>query len=191
MSDVRTIDDLKRAVRALATHFRTDTVVIIGSQSVLLEWPDAPLLMRTSGEIDAYPVNWLGWEAENPGEEASEEINALFGWGSMFHDAHGFYIDGVDANTATFPPGWQDRVIHLAVQMGVATVTAIAPSPEDLVISKLVRLDEKDIAYIKERNRFRPLDIETIRQRLAATKMHDVTKRSVAAFLDSLDSTKG
>jgi hypothetical protein len=37
MSDVRTIEDLERAVRALAAHFETDTVVIVGSQSVLLD----------------------------------------------------------------------------------------------------------------------------------------------------------
>jgi len=79
VSEVRTIEDLERAVRALASHFRTDTVVIIGSQSVLLEWPDAPVLMRTSGEIDAYPINWLGWEQDPPGDEASEEINRLQG----------------------------------------------------------------------------------------------------------------
>lgn len=41
MSEVRTIDDLHRAVRSLATHFDTDVVVIVGSQSVLLEWPDS------------------------------------------------------------------------------------------------------------------------------------------------------
>ena len=186
MSEVRTIEDLERAVRALATHFRTDTVVIIGSQSVLLEWPDAPVLMRTSGEIDAYPINWLGWEQDHPGDEASEEINALFGWGSIFHEAHGFYIDGVDANTATLPPGWQDRVIHLAVQLDGTTVTAIAPSPEDLVVSKLVRLDEKDIAYIQERHRFRPLDIETVVDRLAATETDDATRKSALAFLSFL-----
>lgn len=186
MSEVRTIEDLERAVRALATHFRTDTIVIIGSQSVLLEWPDAPVLMRTSGEIDAYPINWLGWEQEHPGDEASEEINALFGWGSIFHETHGFYIDGVDARTATLPPGWQDRVIYLAVQLDGAKVTAIAPSPEDLVVSKLARLDEKDILYIQERHRFRPLDIETIAERLAATEMEDATRRSASAFLSSL-----
>lgn len=104
----------------------------------------------------------------------------------MFHEAHGFYIDGVDANTATLPPGWQDRVIHLAVQLDGATVTAIAPSPEDLVVSKLARLDAKDIAYIQERHRFRPLDIETVADRLAATEIDDATRKSALAFLSFL-----
>lgn len=104
MNAVRTIDDLHRAVRALAVHFDTDVVVIVGSQSVLLEWPDAPVLMRTSGEIDAYPGNIREWEAKNPGDLASEEINVLFGWGSQFHETFGFYIDGVDETTAKLPP---------------------------------------------------------------------------------------
>jgi hypothetical protein len=109
ISDVRTIEDLERAVRALAVHFETDTVVIVGSQSVLLDWPDAPILMRTSGEIDAYPGNNRDWEAKNPGEIASEEINALFGYGSNFHTTHGFYIDGVDENSARLPADWRSR----------------------------------------------------------------------------------
>jgi hypothetical protein len=55
MSDsraIRSLDDLERAVRAVATEFNTDKVFIIGSQSILLAWPEAPALMRTSPEID-------------------------------------------------------------------------------------------------------------------------------------------
>lgn len=189
VSDIRTIADLERAVRALSTHFHTDTVVIIGSQSVLLEWPDAPILMRSSGEIDAYPINWEAWESEHPGEEASEEINALFGWGSDFHVTHGFYIDGVDASTATLPEGWRDRVIHMTVKGYGTTVTAIAPSPEDLIVSKLARLEEKDIAYIAERHRFRPLNFALIRARLAATEMDDIRRADAKSFLDRLEAS--
>lgn len=91
MPDVRTIEDLDRAIRSMARYFKTDVIVIIGSQSVLLDWPDAPELLRTSGEIDAYPGNIREWEIENPELEASEEVNALFGWGSSFHESFGFY----------------------------------------------------------------------------------------------------
>jgi hypothetical protein len=53
----RTLEDLERAVRAIATEFKTDKVFIIGSQGILLAWPDAPDLMRASPEIDAFPEN--------------------------------------------------------------------------------------------------------------------------------------
>jgi len=107
----RTIADLERTVRAIATEFKTDSVFIIGSQAILLGWPEAPLAMKVSPEIDAFPGNAKIWEtqekAKHPGEnpEASEHINALFGEGSRFHETHGFYIDGVDENTAMLPTG--------------------------------------------------------------------------------------
>jgi hypothetical protein len=41
-SPIRTLDDLDRTVRAIATEFQTDKIFIIGSQGILLAWPDAP-----------------------------------------------------------------------------------------------------------------------------------------------------
>ena len=105
----RTLDDLERTVRAIATEFKSDMVFIIGSQAILAEWPDAPPAMTASPEIDAFPANARLWEtqekAKHPGEnpEASEHINALFGEGSRFHRTHGFYIDGVDRAPPTPP----------------------------------------------------------------------------------------
>jgi hypothetical protein len=42
-SFVRTFEDLVETVRAIARLFKTDKVFIIGSQSILLSWPDAPI----------------------------------------------------------------------------------------------------------------------------------------------------
>ena len=98
-SGLRTLADLERAVRALCFHFETDAIVIVGSQAILAIWPDAPALLRRSGEIDAYPANAREWQIKNQGMEASEEVFALFGEASPFHLAHGFYIDGVDETT--------------------------------------------------------------------------------------------
>jgi hypothetical protein len=74
--------------------------VVVGSQAILASWPDPPTLLTGSIEIDAYPANAKEWEAQH-GVEASEEINANFGYLSPFHETHGFYIDGVDETTAT------------------------------------------------------------------------------------------
>ena len=109
---VRTVADLVEAGKAIARQFQSDKVFIVGSQSILLSWPDAPAIMRTSGEIDVYPGNAKLWEvtrkALDPDDdpEASEEIAALFGEGSAFHRKHGFHIDGVDENTARLPRDW-------------------------------------------------------------------------------------
>ena len=103
----RTLEDLERTVRALATEFDTDKVIIIGSQAVLVGWPDAPTDMTSTPEIDAYPGNAKQWQQINTDTEASEHINALFGYGSQFHQDSRVYIDGVDEDTAKLPVGWE------------------------------------------------------------------------------------
>jgi hypothetical protein len=166
----RTLEDLQRAVRAIATEFGTDKVFIIGSQAVLVEWPDAPTDMTSTPEIDAYPGNAKLWQAMNSDMEASEHINALFGYGSQFHQTHGFYIDGVDEGTAKLPPGWEDRAWVRKLDIGGKTVSVVAPSAEDLIVSKLARLDPKDQEFIEAYNTGRPLDLTLIEDRVRASQ---------------------
>lgn len=181
-------------MRALAFHFQTDTVVVIGSQAILVGWPEAPVIMRTSPEIDAYPADARLWEkrmnakAQNPAEmaEASEDINAWFGQGSAFEGKWGFYIDGVDESTARLPPGWQQRAIYREVDGIKGTVTVVAPSPVDLVISKLHRLEEKDRSYIEALHRSRPLDRKLVLDRMKACEPAQESMARVEAFINAL-----
>jgi hypothetical protein len=188
----RTWEDLERTVRAIATEFKTDTVFIIGSQAILLSWPDAPTDMNASPEIDAYPKNAKIWETEerikHPDEvpEASEHIDALFGMGSQFHRTHGFYIDGVDENTAKLPEGWNDRAIVKRIDVGNREVTVIAPCPEDLIVSKLARLDDKDKAFIETYNSVRPLDQILIEQRIRQSDFEPAVAERAIAYIRTL-----
>jgi len=184
---VRTRLDLERAVRSLAEHFRTDAVVVVGSQSVLVGWPDAPVLMRTSGEIDAYPANARLLERGRPGYEVSEEIFALFGDGSPFEEAHGFYIDGVDDTTAKLPPGWERRAVyHETEALDGRPLRAIAPCTDDMIVSKLHRLVEKDRAYVEACHAARPLDVPLLKTRMAACGPRREVLDKACAFLDTL-----
>ena len=168
----RTLEDLERTVRAIATEFKTDKVFIIGSQAILLSWADAPTDMKASPEIDAFPENAKVWEVEekqkHPDEspEASEHIDALFGMGSRFHQTHGFYIDGVDESTAKLPAGWNERAVIRQIDVGGRSVMAVAPCPEDLIVSKLARLDDKDKSFIEAYHSARPLDPVVIEERI-------------------------
>jgi hypothetical protein len=186
----RTIADLERTVRALATEFKTDRVFIIGSQAILLGWPTAPTAMRGSPEIDAYPDNARVWEIEerkkDPDAEASEHINALFGYGSTFHRTHGFYIDGVDDSTAKLPPDWQKRALSLPVDVMGRSVIAVAPCPEDLIVSKLARLGPKDKEFIEAYHFARPLNLDLVERRLRATDLDPMVIEQAAAYLSSL-----
>jgi hypothetical protein len=181
-SFVRTYEDLIEAVRAVAHHFDTDKVFIIGSQSILLSWPDAPVSLRTSGEIDAYPGNARLWEITRKEldpdypPEASEEINAYFGEGSAFHRAHGFYIDGVDENTARLPANRNSRAIHKQFDV----------DGKDVIVSKLARLSEKDKDFVEAYHATRPLDLELIIERINATDLEPVLQQRAIRFVTRL-----
>jgi Nucleotidyltransferase of unknown function (DUF6036) len=194
---VRTVEDLIETVKAIARLFRSDEVFIIGSQSILLSWPDAPVMMRTSGEIDAYPGNARLWEVARKeldpedAPEASEEIAVLFGEGSAFHRKHGFYIDGVDENTARVPQGWKNRAIVRAVEIDGRIVRAVAPCPEDVVVSKLARLNEKDRDFIMAYHTARPLDPRLIEDRIKVTDLDPAVSRRAVDYIRSLASAAG
>jgi hypothetical protein len=188
----RTLDDLERTVRAIATEFKTDKVFIIGSQAILLSWPDAPTIMRASPEIDVFPENAKIWEIaekqKHPGEspEASEHIDALFGMGSQFHKTHGFYIDGVDENTARLPVGWHTRAAVLRIDVGGRNVMAVAPCPEDLIVSKLARLDDKDQSFIEAYHSARPLDPSVIEERIRLSDFEPAISSRAIDYIRSL-----
>lgn len=189
----RTLEDLIETVKVIARYFDADQVFIIGSQSILLSWPDAPVLMRTSSEIDAYPGNAKLWEITqkqlDPDDdpEASEEIATLYGEGSAFHKQHGFYIDGVDENTASLPRQWQQRCIQRPVDVDGKQVLAVAPSPEDIIVSKLARLVDKDKEFILAYHQERPLDKNLILQRLDDTDLDAAITDRARVFIQALD----
>lgn len=185
---VRTSADLDKAGRSLASHFNTDLVVIIGSQSVLVGWPDAPVIMRTSDEIDAYPANYKEWEEmpANRGFQASEEINALFGHMSNFDEEFGFYIDGCDEKTARLPPDWQKRAVYKTINAYGKKVDLVAPSIEDMTLSKLVRLVDKDRGWISSLHESRPLDKVLLLERMRETNLRPDVVAKAAHFLATL-----
>lgn len=193
-SSLRTEADLQRAVRALVREFKAATIFIIGSQAILMSWPDAPDIMRGTPEIDAYPDNAMLWEesegnrGDGPALEASEHINALFGLGSQFHHTHGFYIDGVDDSTAMLPRDWRRHAIVKRLDVDGRMVSVIAPAPYDLIVSKLARLDDKDKDFVVAFHQERPLDLPLLESRISDTDMDATLAARAVAFIRGLAS---
>jgi hypothetical protein len=112
-------------------------VVVVGSQAVLGQFPDAPRELRVSAEADIYS------EAR---PDASEELLAI-GAGSRFHDQFGFFVDGVDPATALLPEGWRERAIRVQNE-NTRGFVGVCPEIHDLAISKLARGEDKDTDYV-------------------------------------------
>jgi uncharacterized nucleotidyltransferase DUF6036 len=67
------------------------------------------------------------------------------------------------------------------------SVEAIAPSPNDLIVSKLARLDEKDKEFVRAYHHERPLDVALIETLIEDTKLDPAVAARVAAFLRELE----
>jgi hypothetical protein len=90
---------LEHIIRAAATIAHDDEIVIVGSQSILGQFPEAPAELLVSMEADVYPRG-------HP--ERWDLIDGSIGEGSPFHTTYGYYAQGVGPETAILPSGWAD-----------------------------------------------------------------------------------
>jgi hypothetical protein len=94
--------DLEHLIRACAAISGDAQIVVIGSQAILGAFPDAPESMLMSVEADVFP-------RRRP--ELADEIDLTIGELSSFHETFGYYAHGVGPESATVPPGWEERLI--------------------------------------------------------------------------------
>ncbi|MCL2724504.1 MAG: hypothetical protein FWD69_08715 [Polyangiaceae bacterium] len=104
---------LEHIIRAAATIADDDEIVVLGSQSILGQFPSAPAELLISNEADVYPKNHV---------ERSDLVDGSIGELSPFHDLYGYYAQGVGPETAILPLGWGDRLVDtMALDDALAT----------------------------------------------------------------------
>ena len=87
-------------MRASSAIADDNEIIVIGSRSVLGQFPDAPGMLLASMATDIYPK-------DKP--NLAELVDGCIGEGSFFHAEFGYYAQGVGPKTAVLPEGWQDR----------------------------------------------------------------------------------
>ena len=121
-----TRDQLEHALRAVQTVTGESEFVIIGSQAILGQFPDAPEDLLVSQEIDIYaPAK----------PEASDLIQGACGEHTDFPRTHDFYVDGVSPTTAVVPGGWRNRATGWCLEV------------HDIAVAKYFANREKDRRY--------------------------------------------
>lgn len=144
-------------IRAAAEAAGDDELVVVGSQAILGQFPDAPQAMLVSREADIYPKN-------HP--ERADEIDGSLGDGSYFDSSFGYYAHAVGPETAKAPAGWEDRLVRLQSE---STGNAIGWCLEihDLVLSKCAAGRERDREFATEALRHGLVDRDELRRRAA------------------------
>jgi len=132
--------ELEHLIRASGEIAGDDEIIIIGSQAVLGQFPDAPLALRMSMEADVFPKN-------KP--ERADNIDGAIGEGSSFHELHGYYAQGVGEGTAVLPNGWRNRLVAV-INENTNGVTGLCLEVHDLAISKLIAQRPKDLEFVQE-----------------------------------------
>jgi len=147
---------LEHILRAAAAIADERDFVVIGSQALLGQFPDAPDALLVSIEADIYP-------RQAPAK--SDLIDGAIGELSMFHQTFGYYAHGVDETTATLPAGWVDRLVPL-VNANTGGATGWCLEVHDLAVSKLVAGREKDLDFVRVLVRERMVDPALLEKRV-------------------------
>ena len=166
--------DLEHLIRAAGKIAGERELVIIGSQAVLGQFPEAPAALLRSMEADLYPLS-------RP--ELADKVDGAIGEGSKFHQTHGYYAQGVGPDTAILPKGWQRRLVRIE-NPNTGGIAGLCLEVHDLAISKYVAGREKDREFTRELARHAMTDKETLLARLAMTKVDPAVSRLVKARIE-------
>ncbi|MSP61481.1 MAG: hypothetical protein EXR72_14270 [Myxococcales bacterium] len=130
---------LEHAIRASGAISGDRELYIVGSQSILGSYPDAPPDLCRSREVDIAPKN-------HPELEAL--IEGSIGELSPFHVTFGFYVEGVDIDGIALPAGWRERVV-IVDNPNTNGYRGLCLDPVDLAVAKLVARREKDLEFVR------------------------------------------
>ena len=168
--------ELEHLIRARGEIAGDDEIIIIGSQAILGQFPNAPVRLLMSMEADIYPKN-------DP--EKADMVDGAIGEGSSFHELHGYYAQGVGSNTAALPKDWESRLVTVNNE-NTHGVTGYCLEVHDLAISKMIAMRPKDLEFVQELVRHDMIEKKTVLRRLKQTDLKDSMRRTIGARIKSL-----
>lgn len=131
---------LEHIIRATGSIADDHEIIVLGSASILSQFPDLDERFILSVEADVFPKN-------KPG--LSDLIDGSIGELSPFHTAFGYYAHGVSKETANnLPAGWDARLVPIK-NKNTGGVTGWCVEIHDLVAGKYVSAREKDIQFVR------------------------------------------
>jgi hypothetical protein len=166
-------DQLEHVIRAAATIADDDEIIVIGSQSVLGQFPNAPDELCVSNEADIYP-------RKHP--ERWELIDGSIGELSPFHETFGYYGQGVEPGTAMLPVDWESRLIIICGP-GTRGAKGLCLEIHDLIVSKAVACRDKDHRFIRTAARAGLFDKAEVIRRADKTNIPHELRASIMPLL--------
>lgn len=171
-------EQLAHVLRAAARITEDGDIIVIGSQSILASHDERvlPLEAIRSMEVDV---------AFSKDEDAlkADQVDGPLGEGSPFHQAYGYYGQGVEVGTATLPEGWRDRLVPFE-RDDAHPGRARCLDPHDLVVSKLVAGREKDREFTAALIRVELISVELLQERVELLDVPGAVIRRVMSLIE-------
>ena len=165
--------ELEHLIRAAAAITNEYEIMIIGSQSILGAFPNAPEFLLQSMEADVYPLH-------HP--ELADLIDGAIGELSPFEERFGYYAQGVGPETAILPFGWEGRVVK--IQNGNTDLKiGLCLDPHDLAASKLAAGRDKDWPFVEVMLHNKIIDAGTTQERIKLLPITSAQKERLSAWV--------
>ena len=158
---------LEHIIRAAADVTGEREFVIIGSQAVLGQFPNAPDPLLVSMEADIHPFR---------APELGINIEGAIGAGSLFDKTHGYHADGIERGLPPLPAGWQQRVIPVRNDNTNGAV-GLCLEVHDIAAAKYAAAREKDLRYTRDLWENGMLDPDTLAERIRTIRIDPPEKR--------------
>lgn len=169
--------ELEHVIRASGAIVNEDELIIMGSQSILAQFPNAPSELLKSMEADLYP-------RRRP--ELAIQIDGAIGEMSPFHETFGYYAHGIGTDTAELPEGWESRLVPI-LNENTRGVTGWCLDAHDLAFSKLVAGREKDLIFVKAMIEHALIQSKRLIELSQTPSVEPQITRGVQARLESLN----
>ena len=167
--------ELEHAIRAACDVTGDTEVYVIGSQSILGQFPNATSELRQSMEADIVPKN-------KP--DKVTEIDGSLGEFSRFHETHNFYVHGLSIESSTLPEGWEARLIKIQNE-NTHNHSGWCIDSHDLAASKLVANRPKDHEFVRTLLREKLVDVQTLISRIEALPIEQTERERRTLWVTS------
>ena len=171
--------DLEHILRAAAAICNEREIIVIGSQAILGQYPDAPQSLLVSIEADVYPRH---------APERSDLVDGAIGELSQFHQTFGYYAHGVDPTTAILPARWADRLIRVETE-NTGGAIGWCLEAHDLAASKLAAGRDQDMRFVRVLLTDRLVNADQLVERIDALPIPIEQVRLVRERLNRLIAT--
>ena len=167
------LESLEKLIKIACALTEQYEVYVVGSQSILGKFPNAPEVFLKSQEAD---FMFIG------DDKKADLIDGSIGDLSPFHEDRGYYAQGVNEKTVLLPDGWKDRVVKIQNKFTDLKV-GYCLDPNDLAASKLAAHREKDLVFVKNMLKYELVDEKTLRNRVESLPINEQRKKTITQWI--------